>query len=352
MAGSATALASWRLRPVCLRLLGGEPRRNRGGRNLWVPPLKDRPMLWKELYIERAGTLGRVGSWLGLLLVLYLVLTSAIFGGLIFWFSYVEPDLSRASSFRVQFDVWNVYYDDIFCALIQIAVALRAAVAISAERERGTWDGLLTSPLSGEEIIRGKLWGCLYALRWLILAALYAWTTALFCGVMSPWSYSIQVVGTFLISACMAADGVRISLSTSSATRAMALTIGVWLFSLAVFAAISAMVVGMFFVFIVLAWMLAIQVGLAVWTGGPPMPIAFETAWAPLFLFLFVINTVLVVLDTRVRFDRIAGRMTEGRFATAMDRMIHGTQMAPVRLEPDKTRRIIAPVPDALGEVL
>ena len=27
--------------------------------------LRDRPMLWKELYIERVGTLGRFGKWLG-----------------------------------------------------------------------------------------------------------------------------------------------------------------------------------------------------------------------------------------------------------------------------------------------
>ena len=66
--------------------------------------------------------------------------------------------------------------------LIQWAVGLRAAVSISSERERGTWDALLTSPLDGREIVRGKLWGSLYALRGLILAAFLAWALAAAAG--------------------------------------------------------------------------------------------------------------------------------------------------------------------------
>ena len=37
-------------------------------------------------------------------------------------------------------------------ALIQWAVGLRAAVSISSERERGTWDALMTSPLDARAI--------------------------------------------------------------------------------------------------------------------------------------------------------------------------------------------------------
>ncbi len=53
-----TALAAWRLQPNCL---APEDRVKRARHRRWVPALGERPMLWKELFIERAGTLGRLG---------------------------------------------------------------------------------------------------------------------------------------------------------------------------------------------------------------------------------------------------------------------------------------------------
>ena len=41
--------------------------------------------------------------------------------------------------------------------------------------------------------------------------------------------------------------------------------------------------------------------------------------------------TLFLVVDTRLRFDRIAGRMTAGRVATAVDAVIHGRPKAPWR---------------------
>src|SRR4029079_11055910 len=108
-------------------------------------------------------------------------------------------------------------------------VGLRAAVAISSERERGTWDALLTSPLEGREIVRGKLWGSLLALRWLFGAALWAWSIAVLTGAMEWMGYLSLITHTVLVSAFLAAAGVRISLAVATATKAMPLIIGVWL---------------------------------------------------------------------------------------------------------------------------
>ena len=102
----------------------------------------------------------------------------------------------------------------LFGCLIQWAIGLRAAVAIASERERGTWDALLTSPLEGTEIVRGKLWGSLYALRRLFAATFWAWTVALACGAMSGWDYLTQVAETLIVGAFLAAVGVRTSLTS------------------------------------------------------------------------------------------------------------------------------------------
>ena len=117
----------------------------------------------------------------------------------------------------------------LLCFLIQWGIGLRAGVTISSERERGTWDSLLTSPLGGGEIIVGKVWGSLFALRWLILAAWFAWIVAAGMGVITTIRAADLISRTLVEGAFMAAVGVRTSLQCNSATRAMSITIGLLL---------------------------------------------------------------------------------------------------------------------------
>src|SRR5206468_1390307 len=63
--------ASWRLRPAFLASVAG---RTRGSsRRRGVPPVGEtRPMLWKELHVERSSALGGFGKVLSILLLAYL----------------------------------------------------------------------------------------------------------------------------------------------------------------------------------------------------------------------------------------------------------------------------------------
>jgi hypothetical protein len=188
----------------------------------------------------------------------------------------------------------------------------------------------MTSPLDGGAIVRGKLWGNLHALRGLIAAAFLAWALAASVEAVMlrdavRWGGEVLIVGAF-----MAAVGVRTSLACRTATRAMALTIGIWLGSVvfvggaAFFLLVTGALVGN------ALRMAAGQLHLA-----PPQ----TTFWAPLPWFVawplargmvYLLMTLLIVLDTRLRFDRLAGRMTEGTAALAFDEMIHGRPEAPV----------------------
>src|SRR5262249_51237857 len=105
--------------------------------------------------------------------------------------------------------------------LLQWAVGLRAAVTIASAREKGTWDGVWTSPLEGGEIVRGKLWGSLFALRWLFLAAVWAWGVGLICGVLKWDEVVVWILHVLIVGAFMAAVGVRSSLASPTATRSM-----------------------------------------------------------------------------------------------------------------------------------
>ena len=105
-------------------------------------------MLWKELYIERVGTLGRFGRWLGVLITVSIGGGSLVLAAMIFGRSVLAhddrlvglgdrfPDCRLSAPLARDFMGW----------LLQWAIGLRAAVSIASERERGTWDAALDEP--------------------------------------------------------------------------------------------------------------------------------------------------------------------------------------------------------------
>ena len=386
LGAAGLGVACWRLRPSCLNDGSGANRHARRFRRSWghrVPPVGTRPMLWKELHIERAGSLGRVGRWIGAGLVLWLGLGSLILGGLVALEYYrAEPGASvisqtsalpsvaptpppapvvttqgltvnvnlprvapkvastRTSSLFPGAEPWPVavlasWYGGsawLISVLIQWAIGLRAGVAIASERERGTWDGLLTSPLEGAEIVRGKLWGSLHALRWLIGSALLAWTITWAVDGMTNRQYVTTVAETAIWSVLMASAGVACSLRTATATRAMGTTLAGWLGAfvglklVAIFVCLIVMVLCLF------AWLSLIQLGFIDASKPPWFPVSFSLGMEWVFCVATAILAAVIIAETRLRFDRVAGRMTGGAAAVAVDKLLHGRPMAPVRL--------------------
>jgi ABC-type transport system involved in multi-copper enzyme maturation permease subunit len=326
-------LASWRLRPSCLSEGDDARSRKRAKRRGWVPPMDDeRPMLWKELYIERVGTLGRAGRWIGGLLVLWLTVGSLALGACVAWGYFHPVDSSWADWAIQQSSIWYGGSAMFIGFLIQWAIGLRAAVTISSERERGTWDALLTSPLEGTEIVRGKLWGSLWALKWLVGSALLAWTITFAIGGMFWPEYVEQLVGLLVVGTFMSAVGVRTSLRSPTATRAMGITIGFWLGANLLALAIAAVICVAVVMLCVIGWLYAASAGLTTFNTRPWFPMSFRLGQDLLFYGQFIAAVILVVVETRLRFDRVAGRMTGGATAVAIDHLIHGVPMAPVKL--------------------
>jgi ABC-type transport system involved in multi-copper enzyme maturation permease subunit len=323
--GAAGAVvAALRLRPASLRPLDAERVARRGKRRGRIPAVNERrPMLWKELYIERAGALGGPGWLLGAALAGLLGGGSLALGAMIAWgaltgegSTWEQPFLAVAIGGSATYIGW----------LIQWAVGLRAAVTISSERERGTWDAILTSPLDGSEIVWAKVWGSLHALRWLFAATLLAWTIAVSCTAMNLDTYVIAIVGTAINAAFMAAVGVRTSLAAPTATRAMALTIGIWLGAWVVVAFVSAIVIAVGFLIGIATIGMATMGNVAPprWLTG-----AMRYSWPIVTNGLYLMAALSLIADTRLRFDRLSGRMTAGRLATAVDAMIHGRPTDP-----------------------
>ncbi len=302
-------LASFRLRPSFLALVAGK----KGGLRRQVVPVVDEesPMLWKELHIERISALGWFGRLLAWLLMVYLVLGTLVVGGLAIWAVAYRRDNITYEKFR---DMLTAMYQDpatFIAFLVQIAVGLRAAVTISSERERGTWDGLLASPLSGREILWGKLWGSVYSLRYMIIAILFAWGVSVALGAMD-WQLMVGCVGmTMVISAYISAVGVRASLSNETATKAMSITVGVWLATGLALSALAGLALLVIILVLLMGWMVARPLGLVAYNARPWVPTyLFEETWLGLMAVSYVILTGIVVMASRARFDEIAGRLS------------------------------------------
>ena len=91
-------------------------------------------------------------------------------------------------------------------------------MSVASERERGTWDALLASPLEGREMVWAKLVGVLHGLRWFLAAVILAWTLALLCGALGLGDYG-KLVGNALVGGVfMVVIGTWFSLSCATAT--------------------------------------------------------------------------------------------------------------------------------------
>jgi ABC-type Na+ efflux pump permease subunit len=333
LGAAGVAVAIWRLRPSCLSI--GVTLAKTGKRRK-APPLRERPMLWKELFIERVTSLGRIGRWLGFVLTLLIGGGSLVLAAMIGYTAFVQPgsDLSLWAM-HILTVVLGGFAGTMLGWLLHWGIGLRAAVSIASERERGTWDALLMSTLTPGEIAVSKLVGSLYALRWMAAAMLLAWTLAVIVKAVTVESYVTWVVGTLAMGSFMAAIGVRFSLSLPTATKAMSWTIALWLVIWPIVAMVALALIGLVAATCMSYYLLAISYG---WIGPravPWFPMSFATGWAIATNATTFLFTLLIVADTSLRFDRIAGRMAGGTVATTVDAMVHGTTHKAVFL-PDK----------------
>jgi len=299
------ATASLRLRSASLAMADGEAGR-KGRRARRRPGIDgERPMRWKELHVERSGALGRAGRWLGGLLVVGLGGGSLVLGGIAAWEMWARPgDPASGDPARSILTQLVGRTGGALAFLIPFAIGLRGATAIASERERETWDALLTSPLTGPEIVGAKLIGVAHALRGPIGAAVLAWVIAMAVNAadlrdVAGWVGWMACAGAF-----MGAVGVRSSLHATTSARAMSITVGI---GLAAHAAV-AMLAGLAIVLVVLGTMVF-------WTWVDPSsaaiprpPISPPLLWALVSDSLFAAAAVAIAIETRARFDRVAGR--------------------------------------------
>lgn len=192
------------------------------------PAIGELPMLWKELHIEGRLRLNWV-AW-GVVIVL-VVLTLGT--GVAVLCAYVWALLFRVGGWQELPEVMNTWFriagTGVACLML-LMLAVRASTCITGERERDTFDALLTTPMSCEAILAGKLLGCLTSLRmgWLWFGTMLA--IALMTRGLHLLAVPIVIGSWFVYAVFFTMVGMWFSMACQSSLRATVLAVLTTLF--------------------------------------------------------------------------------------------------------------------------
>src|SRR5207253_7702589 len=115
------------------------------------PPVRNKPMLWKEINLEAGLGFNRLGR-----IVVALIILASFLPALWIGYHYLMADVpSRQPWIRVEEAVnqWVRSVGTVVASLVLLGIGIRAAGAVSGERDRQTLDSLLTSPVTTKEIL-------------------------------------------------------------------------------------------------------------------------------------------------------------------------------------------------------
>lgn len=308
---SALALAGltatiWLLWPTFLRRSDNRPQGL--GRQAKVPRMGENPIRWKELYIESAREFGRLLRVLTGL-ILGLMLGGSILLTVLFLWRHVDSQPPQIV--QQTLDAASQWIGVLALPLgwlIQWAVGVRAAAGISLEREQGTWDALMMSPLDGGEIVKAKMVASLYSLRWFLAATLIVWLLGVMVESIELHDFFLMAISTALYTCVMSAIGVWSSLTTQSSGRAITLTLLGWLMARIVFAIAATLLVGVSMLFILLATSLLNLIGGGGSVVAFPKVLSFEVGYLLFESTICLGTTFAIAWYCRHQFDRLAGR--------------------------------------------
>jgi hypothetical protein len=188
-----------RLRAGALREAAVKSSRKAGllGRVLRRPAVDRFPMIWKEVFVEGGQPLRTAGRVAVGLLFLASFLPGAVYVMLYLRGYYtVGPYTTGWDRMTRHLNALQVRgVGTVLATLMLMAVVVRAAGSVRAERDRNTLDELLTTPLTSREILLGKWLGAMLSVRWGWAWLGLIWAVGLATG-------SVQLYGLLAIAAC------------------------------------------------------------------------------------------------------------------------------------------------------
>ena len=221
-------LAAALLRPGArLRSGGYHPRGAPGESRRTLRPCTDDPMLWKEIDVPRLPALYRpAGMLIGLVLGILMIWSTLGYATVAFREVLASGyGVAPVGSARAVFLVYLRVVVTGIAVVYLLGVASDAAAGLTSERERDTWVSLITTPLTGREIVRAKVLGALWGIRHTAVV----FVGLVFSGVVAGSVHPLGMIAVFAEFAAFTAMGSTmgtwVSLRARSTTQALAITI-------------------------------------------------------------------------------------------------------------------------------
>jgi ABC-type transport system involved in multi-copper enzyme maturation permease subunit len=289
----------------------------------WRPRLGDDAMLWKEAFAPTAKTrLGFLGVAANAVVVVIALGLTAYF----FFAAALETYGMRDENFFFFAAIETVVLGVCFMLLL----AARAAGLVTIEKERDCWLSLLSTPLTGAEIMRAKMLGNLYAARWGYLLLLVTWLLAA-CFDARYLLLIPLLTGSFLMCTLFVTNvGLQYSLGSETSLRAMGATLATVLFVgggyffCGCFCLASASGRPEDVLYLGFAPLLPYLVGAPAILFATGMRDAEASQFAIAFglgMFGYAVANALLAVDLCNRFDARTGRTTDAPPGTPLERM-------------------------------
>lgn len=224
------ALAVAAVRRVHLRTISKSDSQSRRGLNLrlpqYRPALGSRPMLWKELFARSAAT--KLG-FLGRICVILLLITTLA----ITFYSYasiIDQSYTGWGSPGEQFVHVTATVSMLLGLGSVILMGLRAAGLITYEKERDCWLSLISTPLTGGDIISAKAAGNLYAFRWMLAPLLLVWLMQLLLSPEYVLAIPLHLIVIAVTGLFATAVGLAYSMRFATSLKSIGATMGTLFF--------------------------------------------------------------------------------------------------------------------------
>lgn len=185
-------LASLRLRPTVLAQANRPQKRERPGAPARLldylpgPPLDANPILWREWHRKRPS------RWTGRLWTAYAIASTLASLYVLGWYYawWGQGVISSGIHLVVaQVNAWQV-------AIGLLLLSVSAATSLAEERDRGSLDVIMTTPLTSREIVWGKWWGTFAMVP--RLAILPIWVATGSAMVTDGWPGLVLMIGLIL----------------------------------------------------------------------------------------------------------------------------------------------------------
>jgi hypothetical protein len=214
----------FRLRTIALMQTTGGKTAKLSWWERYRPPVGELPMMWKELNIEGRMKLNWLAWGVVIILVVLTLGSGLLIVGIYLWVLAFAGNPHWAELMQA-INIWFRIAGTGVGSLMILMVAVRASTSITNERERDTFDALITTPMSANAMLGAKLLGCITSLRmgWLWFGSMLA--VAVLTGGIHLLAVPLLITEWFVYAIFFAMVGIGFSMSCQSSMRATVYTV-------------------------------------------------------------------------------------------------------------------------------